>query len=215
MSTSFSVILLLVINLGLIWLLIAAPVGRRTLQLTRVFKAPPRRIAALVSPLGAEAHWHPSLLSSEALSSGRVKQTFSYPARRGAPTPRTLAVGETMDGDGIACADGTLADHARVHPAVVGVRRDAEAAVAMAIERAADRPALLQGPKGDPPRPRHGAAAAAVAGNDVALRDDELGLHVVPRRRADHPGRLCRGCDDIDPGRGQGGTMNLIARVTF
>ena len=40
MSTSVSVILLLAINLGLIWLLIAAPVGRRTLQVTGLPSSP-------------------------------------------------------------------------------------------------------------------------------------------------------------------------------
>ncbi|MBN9055669.1 MAG: hypothetical protein J0H80_18305, partial [Rhizobiales bacterium] len=85
MSTWLSVILLLAINLGLIWLLIAAPVGRRTLHLTRVFPAPPGRIAARVSPLGSEADWHPSVLASERLSPDRVRQTFSHPDRRGNP----------------------------------------------------------------------------------------------------------------------------------
>ena len=112
MSTSFSVLLLLVINLGLIWLLIAAPVGRRTLQLKRVFRAPPGRIAALVSPLGAEADWHPSVLSSERLSPDRVRQTFSYPDRRGEPITRTLAVSEETDGSVLACETRVVEDSA-------------------------------------------------------------------------------------------------------
>jgi Zn-dependent protease len=112
MSTSFSVILLLTINLGLIWLLIAAPVGRRTLHLTRVFHAPPGRIAALVSPLGAEADWHPSVVSSERLAGDRVKQTFSYPDRLGDPITRTFAVSEATDADGIACETRVVEDSA-------------------------------------------------------------------------------------------------------
>ena len=112
MSTSVSVILLLAINLGLIWLLIAAPVGRRTLHLTRVFKAPPSRIAALVSPLGAESDWHPSVLSSVLVSSGRVRQTFSYPDRRGDPITRMLAVNEAADDDGLACETRVIEDSA-------------------------------------------------------------------------------------------------------
>lgn len=112
MSTSVSVILLLAINLGLIWLLIAAPVGRRTLHLTRVFKAPPPRIAALVSPLGAEAAWHPSVLASERLSAGRVRQTFSHPDRRGDPITRTLAVSERADAGEISCETRVIEDSA-------------------------------------------------------------------------------------------------------
>ncbi|WP_432347757.1 hypothetical protein WMC41_09035 [Shinella yambaruensis] len=112
MSTSVSVILLLAINLGLIWLLIAAPVGRRTLHLTRIFKAPPPRLAALVSPLGAEADWHPSVVSSERLSAGRVRQTFSHPDRRGNPITRTLAVNEAADAENIACETRVIEDSA-------------------------------------------------------------------------------------------------------
>ncbi|WP_411035389.1 hypothetical protein [Shinella sp. BYT-45] len=112
MSTSLSVLLLLAINLGLIWLLVAAPVGRRTLRLTRVFKAPPGRIAALVSPLGKEADWHPCVLSSERLSPGRVRQTFSHPDRRGDPITRTLAVCEAADGKGMSCETRVIEDSA-------------------------------------------------------------------------------------------------------
>ena len=112
MSTSFSVLLLLAINLGLIWLLIAAPIGRRTLRLTRVFSAPPGRIAALVNPLGAEADWHPSVLSSDRLADNRVRQTFSYPDRRGEPITRTLAVNETSDAAGLACETRVVEDSA-------------------------------------------------------------------------------------------------------
>lgn len=112
MSTSVSVILLLAINLGLIWLLIAAPVGRRTLQVTRAFHAPPGRIAALVSPLGANADWHPSVLSSERLSLDHVRQTFSYPDRRGDPITRTLCVSEASDTEGIACETRVVEDSA-------------------------------------------------------------------------------------------------------
>ncbi|WP_421578580.1 hypothetical protein [Shinella sp. M31] len=112
MSTSLSMFLLVAINLGLIWLLIAAPVGRRTLHLTRVFKAPPSRIAALVSPLGAEADWHPSVVSTEKLSAGRVRQTLSHPDRHGAPIMRTLEVHEARDADDLACETRVVDDSA-------------------------------------------------------------------------------------------------------
>ena len=112
MSTSLSMFLLVAINLGLIWLLIAAPVGRRTLQLTRVFKAPPSRIAALVNPLGAEADWHPSVVSSERLSAGRVRQTLSHPDRHGVPITRTLDVREAEDEEDLACETRVIDDSA-------------------------------------------------------------------------------------------------------
>ncbi|RFZ89803.1 hypothetical protein D0Y60_00290 [Shinella sp. WSJ-2] len=112
MSTSLSMFLLVAINLGLIWLLIAAPVGRRTLHLTRVFKAPPSRIAALVSPLGEEADWHPSVVSTEKLSGDRVRQTLSHPDRHGVPITRTLEVHEAQDADNLACETRVVDDSA-------------------------------------------------------------------------------------------------------
>lgn len=112
MSTSLSMFLLVAINLGLIWLLIAAPVGRRTLHLTRVFKAPPSRIAALVSPLGEEADWHPSVVSTEKLSGDRVRQTLSHPDRHGVPITRTLEVREAQDADNLACETRVVDDSA-------------------------------------------------------------------------------------------------------
>ena len=39
MSPELSVVILLGINLGLVWLLLAAPLGRRTLRLRRRFDA--------------------------------------------------------------------------------------------------------------------------------------------------------------------------------
>ena len=75
---------------------------------------------------------------------------------------------------------------------------------------AADRAALLGGAAADQPRPRPARAAAADAGDHVALRHDELGLHVVPRRRARQPRGLCRGGDDADPGGDQGGAVNAL-----
>lgn len=112
MSTSLSMFLLVAINLGLIWLLIAAPVGRRTLHLTCVFKAPPSRIAALVSPLGEEADWHPSVVSTEKLSGDRVRQTLSHPDRHGVPITRTLEVHEAQDADNLACETRVVDDSA-------------------------------------------------------------------------------------------------------
>jgi Zn-dependent protease len=112
MSTSVSVLLLVAINLGLIWLLIAAPVGRRTLRITRVFKASPSRIASLVSPLGAEAAWHPSVLSSEEVAPGRVRRTFSSPDRHGHPIARLLAVSERVEPAGRSCETRVVEDSA-------------------------------------------------------------------------------------------------------
>jgi Zn-dependent protease len=100
MSTSLSVLLLLAINLGLIWLLIAAPVGRRTLRVTRIFRASPANLFSAVSPFGDKAVWHPSILSSVMIASGRVRQSFSHLDRKGEPITRTLVVADRPTGQG-------------------------------------------------------------------------------------------------------------------
>lgn len=112
MSISLSVLLLLAINLGLIWLLIAAPLGRRTLRLTHVFRATPVRMRSVASPLGEEADWHPCVLASERLTAGRVRQTFSHPDRTGEPITRTLAVDEHVEAGVVSCETRVLEDSA-------------------------------------------------------------------------------------------------------
>lgn len=92
MSTTLSVIILLTINLGLVWLLMAAPLGRRTLRLHRKFEAEPMRVWSAVFPLGPHADWHHAVLSSERIGSGRVRQAFDHLDRRGQPIERTLEV---------------------------------------------------------------------------------------------------------------------------
>ena len=77
---------------------------------------------------------------------GQVRCPLGAVDTSGGDVPLRHVVDRRADGDGIARADRALADHARVHPAVVGVRRDAEAAVTMAVERAADRPARVGRP---------------------------------------------------------------------
>lgn len=101
MSSTLSVIILLVINLGLVWLLLAAPLGRRTVRLRRSLDADPMMVWAAVFPLGANADWHHSVLSSRRIGSGRVQQSFSHVDRKGEPILRTLEVSDvTAHGTG-------------------------------------------------------------------------------------------------------------------
>jgi AcrR family transcriptional regulator len=50
--------------------------------------------------------------------------------------------------------------------------------------------------------------AVADARHHVALRDDELGLYVVPAGRPDQPRRICRSRHDIAPQWGEGGSLD-------
>lgn len=95
MMLSTPALILLIINLGMIWLLMAAPLGTRTIRLRRTLADQPERVWQAVHPLGRDALWSPSLVESEAGSDpGLVVQQLSHPDRRGDPIRRTLAVSE-------------------------------------------------------------------------------------------------------------------------
>ena len=97
MSPALSIILLLVLNLGLIWLLLAAPVGRRTVRIRRLVQGTPDDLKSAVSPLGDHADWHHAILSSETVGPGRVRQAFAQRDRHGGPIYRLLDVQEAVD----------------------------------------------------------------------------------------------------------------------
>jgi Zn-dependent protease len=93
MALSTPAMILLIANLGLIWLLLAAPIGVRTIRMRRFFDVRPERIWDMVYPLGRDRLWFPSILSSEpGVEKGRVVQRFAHSDRRGNPISRTLAV---------------------------------------------------------------------------------------------------------------------------
>lgn len=87
-------LILLGINLFLLWLIMAAPVGVRTLRLTRRFEARPERIWSAIDPLGEHADWNPSLISSRAEDpAGRfARQALDHLDRKGAPIERVLEI---------------------------------------------------------------------------------------------------------------------------
>ncbi|WP_246697283.1 SRPBCC family protein [Rhizobium sp. G21] len=108
MPLSPSSILLLALNVGLLWLLMAAPLGRRRIVMRRTFDAAPEQVWAMVHPLGAHATWSPKIVESQAgEGEGRVLQTMSHHDRRGEPIRRILAL-ESIP------AHGQLAYAARV-----------------------------------------------------------------------------------------------------
>jgi len=95
MTLSTPALILLVANLGLIWLLMAAPLGLRTIRLRRVLHERPDRIWEAIHPLGRDALWYPRVISSEPdPHAGRVVQRFDHSDRRGNPISRTLELSE-------------------------------------------------------------------------------------------------------------------------
>ncbi|WP_105438494.1 hypothetical protein [Neorhizobium sp. T25_13] len=99
MTPTVSAVLLLTINLGLLWLLMAAPVGRRTIALRRTLEIAPERLWHAFHPGGEEASWNPSILSSGTEKNrGGIEIAYSHPDRHGAPIRRVFKVEETIDG---------------------------------------------------------------------------------------------------------------------
>lgn len=95
MTLSTPALILLIANLGLIWLLMAAPLGVRTIRLRRTLHENPERVWQAVYPLGRDALWYPSLIDSAVeAETGRVVQQLSHADRRGNPIRRTLEVSE-------------------------------------------------------------------------------------------------------------------------
>jgi Zn-dependent protease len=116
MTLSAPALVLLIANLGLLWLLLAAPVGMRTIRLRRVFSATPDRIWNMVYPLGRDASWSPSILSSEAApGKGRVVQRFVHSDRKGQPIRRTLEL-DTSETAGAHVYDARVVEDSALDP---------------------------------------------------------------------------------------------------
>lgn len=95
MMLSTPALILLIINLGMIWLLMAAPIGTRTVRLRRWLPGEPDRVWHAVHPLGRDALWSPSLVESAAgPQGGLVVQQLAHADRHGDPIRRTLEISE-------------------------------------------------------------------------------------------------------------------------
>jgi Zn-dependent protease len=98
MTLSAPALILLSINLGLIWLLMAAPIGMRTIRLRRALAEAPDRVWEAVHPLGRDALWYEAVIEVEAEpETGRVVQRLAHSDRRGEPIRRTLELSD-LDG---------------------------------------------------------------------------------------------------------------------
>lgn len=94
MATHQAAIILLVINLGLLWLMMAAPLGRRTIRVSRTVRKRPEDLWNITRPAGALTDWHPSVIAVEPVAGhpDRVEFAYRQPDRNGKPTKRTMIV---------------------------------------------------------------------------------------------------------------------------
>jgi Zn-dependent protease len=98
MATHAPAIALLVINVGLLWLLLAVPLGLRTVRVRGSFRASREKVWNAIFPLGASADWHHSVLTSQVMpdAPNRVQQTYTHLDRHGQPIVRLLEIIETV-----------------------------------------------------------------------------------------------------------------------
>lgn len=91
---------LAVFNLGLIYLLLAAPIGLRTVKLTRLVRAPCEKLWQAVWPLGRDAGWSGQIVSAEPLHGGTAAQVkLSWEGRDGSPIERRIVFDELAEGE--------------------------------------------------------------------------------------------------------------------
>ncbi|KPF44150.1 SRPBCC family protein [Rhizobium sp. G187] len=94
MASHQAALFLLVINLGLLWLMMAAPLGRRSIRVTRVLNARAEEVWNITRPAGDMTAWHPSVIAVEPVEGApdRVEFAYRHPDRHGRPTRRIMAV---------------------------------------------------------------------------------------------------------------------------
>ena len=109
MSTLIMAGSLLGLNLGLLWLLIALPLGRRSIVVRRRFPIGCETLWQAIDPMGSSADWYSRVLSSrpEEGRPGIVEQTYDQMDRKGQPVRRQIEV--VYDRPGAAGARGFAA----------------------------------------------------------------------------------------------------------
>jgi Zn-dependent protease len=81
---------LIAINLGLIWFLMAAPVGRRSVIVSKTINASAEKIWSALFPFGENALWDGTYVSVEPMGSDTADVAISYDGRDGKPIRRTI-----------------------------------------------------------------------------------------------------------------------------
>lgn len=85
------------INLGLLWLLMAAPLGRRTIRVSRLVLERPEEVWKIARPAGNQTAWHPNVIAVTPVEGKPDLVEFAYRHldRHGHPARRTMIVDRT------------------------------------------------------------------------------------------------------------------------
>lgn len=91
---------LVALNLGLIFLLMAAPLGIRTVKFSRLISADRARLWNALWPFGSEAGWSGEYLRAGQLDGeqGLAQLQLSWEGRDGKPIERTVRLEDVVEG---------------------------------------------------------------------------------------------------------------------
>lgn len=94
MATHQGALFLLAVNLGLLWLLMAVPLGRRTLRVRQIVRERAEEVWNITRPAGDLTAWHPSVISVSPVEGhpDLVEFAYRHPDRHGRPSRRTMSV---------------------------------------------------------------------------------------------------------------------------
>jgi len=95
----WTAVLLIGLNLGLIFLLVAAPIGIRTISRRTVVRATPDKVWDAMWPLGGQAGWSGEILSAKSVDAeaGLVRIVLSWLGRDGNSIERTVRLDEVSE----------------------------------------------------------------------------------------------------------------------
>ncbi|MGL4490672.1 MAG: site-2 protease family protein [Rhizobiaceae bacterium] len=99
MSSSYILMIsfLIFINLGLVWVLISAPIGMRTVKVSRLISAKPSYIWAALFPLGKNATWDGSYLSVQEIGDDGAVLELDWDGRDGKPIRRSVVFTDLVE----------------------------------------------------------------------------------------------------------------------
>ncbi len=94
MATHQAAVFLAAFNLGLLWLLMAAPLGRRTIRVSRIIRERPEELWNITRPAGDLTAWHPNVIAVEPVDGkpDLIEFAYRHPDRHGRPSRRTMIV---------------------------------------------------------------------------------------------------------------------------
>jgi Zn-dependent protease len=112
--SAFAVAVLVVFNLGIIYLLLAAPLGRRRIVQSRVVAASREKLWNALWPLGSEAGWSGQVVGADLLSTETARVRLAWHGRDESPVEHVMRFGDVIRGERFSA---TIVDDSLLDPA--------------------------------------------------------------------------------------------------